>query len=55
MSGGEKMPDYEKLYFKLFNGITDTINALIKLQNDAEEEYLKSTTAPYLRLVKKDK
>ncbi len=49
------MTDYEKLYFKLFNGVTDTINALVKLQMDAEEEYLKSTESPHLRLVKKDK
>ncbi len=36
------MPDFEKLYHKTFNGITDQINSLIKLQQEVEEEYLKS-------------
>ena len=49
------MPDYEKLYFKLFNGITDAINSLTKLQIDVEEEFLKSTETSHLKLVKKDK
>ncbi len=34
------MPDYKKLYFKLFNEITDTIEKLKKAQEDAEEMYL---------------
>lgn len=36
------MPDYQKLYHKMFNGVTDTIESLIKLQQDVEEEYLLS-------------
>ena len=34
------MPDYKKLYHKLFNEITDTIENLKKIQEDAEEMYL---------------
>ncbi len=34
------MPDFEKLYFKLFNEITDTIEKLQQAQQDAEEMYL---------------
>ena len=34
------MPDYEKLYHKLFNEITETIEKLQKVQQDAEEMYL---------------
>ena len=34
------MPDYKKLYFKLFNEITDTIEKLKKAQVDTEEMYL---------------
>lgn len=36
----EKMPDYEKMYFQLFNGITDTIEKLKKLQQKAEDLYI---------------
>ena len=34
------MPNYEKLYHKLFNEITDAIERLQKAQLDAEEMYL---------------
>lgn len=34
------MPNYEKLYHKLFNEITETIEKLQKIQQDAEEMYL---------------
>ncbi len=34
------MPDYKKLYHKLFNDITETIEKLQKAQQDAEEMYL---------------
>ncbi len=34
------MIDYQKLYSKLFNGITDTIEQLKELQIQAEEDYL---------------
>lgn len=34
------MPDYKKLYFELFNGITDTIENLKKLQKAAEEKII---------------
>jgi len=35
-----KMADFEKMYFELFNGITDAIESLKKLQQKAEELYL---------------
>lgn len=35
------MPDYKKLYHKLFNSITDTIECLQKIQLEAEEQYIK--------------
>ena len=34
------MPDYKKMYFDLFNGITDTIESLKKLQKEAEERII---------------
>lgn len=34
------MADYEKLYFELFNGITDTIEKLKELQKKTEELYI---------------
>ncbi len=34
------MPDYKALYYNLFNAVTDTIEALKKAQQDAEELYL---------------
>ena len=54
------MPDFEKLYHKVFNGITAQINALVKLQQDVEEEYLKQCEEDdksrfAIRLVKKEK
>ena len=36
------MTDYQKLYLKAFNGITDTILSLQRLQQQLEEEYVKS-------------
>ena len=36
------MPNYQKLYHKLFNDITDTIEDLKKSQQEAEEMYLLS-------------
>ena len=36
------MPDYQKLYHKLFNAITDTIEDLKNIQREAEEEYINS-------------
>lgn len=36
------MPDYEKLYHLLFNRITDLIEELQELQQQAEELYIKS-------------
>ena len=37
------MPDYEKLYYAMFNKITDVIEELKELQKKMEEEYLNQT------------
>lgn len=36
------MPNYEKLYFQMFNAVTDVIAKLVEIQQKAEEEYLNS-------------
>ncbi len=36
------MPNYKKLYHKLFNDITDIIEDLKKTQQEAEEMYILS-------------
>ena len=40
------MPDYKKMYFELFNGITDTIENLKKLQMEAEEKIINCENKP---------
>lgn len=47
------MSDYEKLYYKLYNGISDIIDELKKLQLEAEEEFMASPE--HLKLIKNDK
>lgn len=34
------MQDYEKMYFELFNGVTDIIEDLKKLQQKTEKMYM---------------
>ena len=34
------MPDYEKMYFELFNGVSDIIEELKVLQQKAENLYV---------------
>jgi hypothetical protein len=34
------MPDYKKMYYELFNKITDVIENLKKIQQEAEESYM---------------
>lgn len=36
------MPEYKDLYYKLFNRITDIIEELKEIQNQAEEMYINS-------------
>ena len=36
------MPDYKKLYFSLFNNVSDVIKELQKIQQETEERYLSS-------------
>jgi hypothetical protein len=40
--GGANMPDYVKMYYKLFNSQTDAINLLQKAQSETEEMYISS-------------
>lgn len=42
MIRGDNMADYKKLYFFLFNRISDMIKELQKIQQQAEERYLLS-------------
>ena len=39
-----QMEDYKKMYYELFNKITDVIENLKKIQQDAEESYLSAAT-----------
>ena len=34
------MPDYEKMYFELFNKITDVIEELKEIQGKMEEKFM---------------
>lgn len=38
------MPDYKKLYFQLFNEVTDIIESLKLAQQKCEELYIESST-----------
>ena len=38
------MPDYEQMYYKLFNKITDVIEELKEVQANTEEIYIESCT-----------
>ena len=38
------MEDYKKLYYELFNKITDIIEELKKIQQDTEERYISAET-----------
>ena len=37
------MPDYKSMYLKLFNDVSDIIEALKKAQTEAEEKYIESS------------
>ncbi|MFT8888966.1 MAG: hypothetical protein ABF904_09135 [Ethanoligenens sp.] len=40
------MADYKKMYFELFNSVTDAIGTLQKAQQRAEEAYMQSEETP---------
>jgi len=40
--GGVELPDYKKMYFQLFNKITDAITILQKVQIECEEIYIEN-------------
>lgn len=44
------MPNYKKMYFDLFNAVTDSIHALQKAQQNGESSYIESET-PILPIV----
>ena len=44
------MPDFKKMYFNLFNRITDAINVLQTAQQEGESEYIEN---PDIKLVEK--
>ena len=44
------MPDYQKMYFTLFNAITDTIDILQKAQQAAEEICI-SDPEPIIKII----
>jgi len=37
------MPDYQKMYIKLFNKVTDVIAELQQIQKETEQLYIKNT------------
>ncbi len=45
--------DYQKLYTTLFNGITETIEELQKLQIEVEEDYLQMSEESHVVRVHK--
>ena len=53
------MPDFEKLYFDLFHGVSKTTNDLISLMQKAEETYLSTcedddNRRKLIKLIKKE-
>ncbi len=51
------MPDYETMYKKLFNSVTDAIEMLQEAQKKAEEKYIESSEPEEskIKIFKKDK
>ena len=44
------MPDYQKMYFALFNAVTDTMDILQKAQQAAEEIFV-SAPEPLIKII----
>ena len=44
------MPDYEKMYFGLFNKVTEAIMILQKAQMNGEDGYISDEDAPPVEL-----
>lgn len=42
-NGVTEMADYQQMYFKLFNKVTDVIEELQQIQREAEELYIKGS------------
>lgn len=50
-----KMPDYQEMYYKLFNRITDIIEELKEIQKQAEELYIRSENNVFVLFKEKEK
>ena len=48
------MADYKSMYLKLFNAVTDTINALQTAQSETEDMYMNDKSALSLLTPKED-
>lgn len=48
------MPDYQKMYTKLFNKVTDVISELQQWQRDVEQMYIENGDAALLVLKAED-
>ena len=48
------MPNFKKMYFNLFNRITDAINVLQAAQQEAENEYIENPDIKLLDEKKED-
>ncbi len=46
------MPDYQKMYFNLFNAVTHAMDTLQKAQQKCEETYVSGDDAPLIILPK---
>ena len=44
------MPDYKKMYYKLFNAMTDAIEIMKQAQIEAEEIYINSSEQDVVKL-----
>jgi hypothetical protein len=48
------MPDYQKMYIRLFNKVTDVIAELQQIQRDTEQFYIKNADTELFLLKAKD-
>ncbi len=46
------MPNYKKLYFQLFNDVTDAIEKLKQAQIDAEDAYIEDDEIDTSKIIK---
>jgi uncharacterized damage-inducible protein DinB len=46
--GDDEMADYQTMYIRLFNRVTDVIEELQQVQKDTEQLYLESAREPLM-------